>query len=292
MLHQTRFDLRSFTRDKQARFTTLALPIVLLVAFVSIGGGNKTFVQDGHTITTAVFFVPGLIALAVISASFSNLLTDLVAQRDSGILKRRRATPVPAYALIGGRTLTATAISLATAALLLLAGGNIYDVAIPNHALPAVAITIILGSITFSALAYALAPSIRSSTAIQPVITLILLPLYAISGVLLPNSKNPDWLNHIASSPPAPTPRPRTPPRLRPDHPRTRNQPHRPRRPRRLGTRRPHPRRRTIHLAAAHQPRNVARARRRTIGGGTGTRRGRESCEALRDAVLRKHPSE
>ena len=29
-------------------------------------------------------------------------------------------------------------------------------------------------------------------------ITLTLLPLYAISGVLLPNSKNPDWLNHIA----------------------------------------------------------------------------------------------
>jgi hypothetical protein len=98
VLHQTRFDLRSFSRDKQARFTTLARPIVLLVAFVSIGGGNKTFVQDGQTITTAVFFVPGLIALAVISASFSNLLTDLVAQRDSGILKRRRATPVPAYA--------------------------------------------------------------------------------------------------------------------------------------------------------------------------------------------------
>ena len=199
MLHQTRFDLRSFSRDKQARFTTLALPVVLLVAFVSVGGGNKTFVQDGQTIKTAVFFVPGLIALAVISASFSNLLTDLVAQRDSGVLKRRRATPVPAFALIGGRTLTAAAISLATAVLLLLAGGNVYDITIPNHALPAVAVTILFGSVTFSALAYALAPSIRSSSAIQPVIQLILLPLYAISGVLLPNSKNPDWLNEIAS---------------------------------------------------------------------------------------------
>ena len=165
VLHQTRFDLRSFSRDKQARFTTLALPVVLLVAFVSVGGGNKTFVQDGHTITTAVFFVPGLIALAVISASFSNLLTDLVAQRDSGILKRRRATPVPAYALIGGRTLTAAAISLVTASLLLLAGGNVYDITIPNHALPAVAITIILGSVTFSALAYA---SRRRSTPQPP----------------------------------------------------------------------------------------------------------------------------
>ena len=65
--------------------------------------------------------------------------------------------------------------------------------------MPAVAITILFGSVTFSALAYALAPSIRSSTAIQPIIQLILLPLYAISGVLLPNSKNPDWLNEVAS---------------------------------------------------------------------------------------------
>ena len=199
VLHQTRFDLRSFSRDKQARFTTLALPVVLLVAFVSVGGGNKTFVQDGQTIKTAVFFVPGLIALAIISASFSNLLTDLVAQRDSGVLKRRRATPVPAFALIGGRTLTAAAISLATALLLLLVGGNFYDINIPNNALPAVAITILFGSVTFSALAYALAPSIRSSTAIQPIIQLILFPLYAISGVLLPNSKNPHWLNEVAS---------------------------------------------------------------------------------------------
>ena len=229
-------------RDKQARFTTLALPVVLLVAFVSVGGGNKTFVQDGQTIKTAVFFVPGLIALAVISASFSNLLTDLVAQRDSGVLKRRRATPVPAFALIGGRTLTAAAISLATAVLLLLAGGNVYDITIPNHALPAVAVTILFGSVTFSALAYALAPSIRSSTAIQPVIQLILLPLYAISGVLLPNSKNPRLAQPDRKRPTPPTPRPRTPPRLRPDDARHRAEHRRPRRPQRLGRRRPRPR--------------------------------------------------
>ena len=144
--------------------------------------------------------MPGLIALAVISASFSNLLTDLVAQRDSG---RPQATPRHSRSRLRadrrphshrGRDLArnrrfCSCSSAATST----------TSAIPNHALPAVAITILFGSVTFSALAYALAPSIRSSTAIQPVIQLILLPLYAISGVLLPNSKNPDWLNQIAS---------------------------------------------------------------------------------------------
>jgi ABC-2 type transport system permease protein len=198
VLHQFRFDLRAFTRDKQARFTTLALPVVLLVAFVSIGGGNKTVVEGGRTIESAAFYVPGLIALAVVSASFASLVVDLVTQRETGVLKRRRATPVPPWALIGGRALTGVAVSLATAVLLLLAGGNIYDIEVPAHALPGVALTIVLGSIAFTCFAYALAPAIRGAGALQPILQLVLFPLYAMSGVLLPDSKNPGWLRDVA----------------------------------------------------------------------------------------------
>ena len=69
--HQFRYDLRSFMRDKQARFTTLILPIILLLVLVSVGGGNKTVVEGGRHIKVAVFYVPGLIALGVVSASFA-----------------------------------------------------------------------------------------------------------------------------------------------------------------------------------------------------------------------------
>lgn len=198
VLHQFRFDLRAFTRDKQARFTTLALPVVLLIAFVSVGGGNKTVVQGGRVIRSAAFYVPGLIALAVVSASFATLVVDLVNQRESGVLKRRRATPVPAWVLIGGRAVTAVAVSLATAILLLLAGGNIYNIEVPTHPLPGVVLTVALGSIVFTSLSYALAPAIRSFGALQPILQLVLFPLYAMSGVLLPDSKNPSWLQDVA----------------------------------------------------------------------------------------------
>ena len=56
-----------------------------------------------------------------------------------------------------------------------------------------------LGSVAFSCFAYAIAPAIHSSGAIQPIIQLILFPLYAMSGVLLPDSKNPGWLRDIAN---------------------------------------------------------------------------------------------
>ncbi len=197
--HQFRYDMRSFLRDKQARFTTLVLPIVLLLVLVSVGGGNKTVVEGGRHIKVAVFYVPGLIALGIVSASFANLVVDLVTQREAGVLKRRRSTPVPAWVLIAGRMLTAAAASLATAAILLFVGAQAYDFTVPNSALPATALIIVLGSAAFSTLSYAVAPTIRTASAIQPFVQLILLPLYFISGVLIPQSKNPDWVNDIAT---------------------------------------------------------------------------------------------
>ena len=97
IVHQGRYELRAFRRDRQAGVTTVAMPLILLVAFVSLAGHHSTVVQDGHKISVAQFYVPGLIAFAVVASAFASLLVDLVTLRQSGILKRRRATPVPAW---------------------------------------------------------------------------------------------------------------------------------------------------------------------------------------------------
>ena len=52
----------------------------------------------------SAYYVPGIAALGVIAASFVNLVISITAQREGGILKRRRATPVPARVLVAGRT--------------------------------------------------------------------------------------------------------------------------------------------------------------------------------------------
>jgi ABC-2 type transport system permease protein len=196
--HQCRYDLRAFRRDRQAGVTTVVMPLVLLVAFVSLAGHHTTLVQDGRTISAAQFYVPGLIAFAVVASSFASLLIELVTLRQSGILKRRRATPVPAWALIGGRTLSCAVVVLGTTAALLLIGRNNYNVHVASAALPAIALTTLLGTAAFCCFAYAIAPLIRNVGAAQPVVQLVLLPLYIISGVLLPDSKNPDVLRQIA----------------------------------------------------------------------------------------------
>ena len=116
-LHQSGYDLRTFLRNQQSQFFTLALPVLFLVIFASVfgGRGNTTQVPGGR-ISTSVYYVPGIMALGIIAACFGNLVASVTAQRERGVLKRRRATPVPAAAVIAGRVLTAVLIAVVMAA--------------------------------------------------------------------------------------------------------------------------------------------------------------------------------
>ena len=78
------------------------------------GRGNTTQVAGGQ-IPVSVYYVPGIIALGVIAACFGNLVASVTAQRERGVLKRRRATPVPAAAIIAGRVLVAIVIAVVLA---------------------------------------------------------------------------------------------------------------------------------------------------------------------------------
>jgi len=194
VLHQARYDLLGVLRNRQARFFTLILPLLFLIIFVGVFGNH---VVQGH-VKASTYFVPGLSALGVIAASFVNLVISMTAQRESGVLKRRRATPIPAWALIAGRTLTAMTISLTVLVVLLAFGRIVYHVTLHTSALPGVALTALVGSITFCVLGYALSTAIKNEDAAQPMVQAIMLPLYFISGVFIVNTQLPAWLRHVA----------------------------------------------------------------------------------------------
>lgn len=197
VLHQLRYDLRAFLRNRQARFFTLALPVLFLVIFCAVFGNGTVRVSGGH-IKQSTYYVPGLVGLGIISASFVNLVISVTAQREAGILKRRRATPVPAWVLIAGRSLTAMITAMAIAALLIVIGGAAYGATVPGRTIPAVILTVALGSATFCLLGYALASLISSEDSAQPVTQAVMLPLYFISGIFVPTDFIPRWLTQIA----------------------------------------------------------------------------------------------
>jgi ABC-2 type transport system permease protein len=198
-LHQFPYDLRAFFRNPQSRFFTLALPVLFLVIFASVFGGNNTVRVSGGTIQTSVYYVPGIITLGIIAASFVNLVISVTAQRESGVLKRRRATPVPAAAVIAGRALTAVVVAVGITAVLLIIGWAAYGAHLPARTAPALVVSVIVGTLSFCCLAYALASVIRNEDAAQPIVQAVMLPLYFISGVFVASSVMPRWLVDVGN---------------------------------------------------------------------------------------------
>jgi ABC-2 type transport system permease protein len=199
-LHQFRYDLRAFLRNGQSLFFTLVLPVMFLVIFASVfGGGGHTTPVPGGRIATSVFYVPGIITLGIIAAAFVNLVVSVTAQRETGVLKRRRATPVPAGAIIAGRALTAVVIAVVIVAVLLGIGWAAYGASVPARTAPALVVTVVIGAATFCCLGYALASVIRDQDAAQPITQAVILPLYFISGVFVAVTVLPHWLGDVAA---------------------------------------------------------------------------------------------
>jgi ABC-2 type transport system permease protein len=194
---QFRYDMLAFARNSQARFFTLALPVAFLLIFATVFG-SKTVPVPGGLIHTSAYYVPGIIALGIIQAAVSNLALSVTAQRESGILKRRRATPVSAGVLIASRALTAATVALVMTAVLAAIGWFGYGARIPAGHLAALVVTAGVGAASFGALGFALTSLIRNSDAAQPIIAAITLPLYFISGIFLASTLLPHWLAQVA----------------------------------------------------------------------------------------------
>jgi ABC-2 type transport system permease protein len=196
VLHQCGADLRCFWRNKQSVFFTFALPILFLVIFGSVFQHQNLTVAGGR-IDEPVYYVPGMIAFGVISATFSNLVVSVVGYREAGIYKRRRTTPVPAWVIVAGRALVAAASAVANTVVLLAIGWAAFGANIPARTGPAFLLDILVGGLVFGCLGFALTSLVRAPDAAQPVVLAIVLPLYFISGVFIPILLLPHWLSDI-----------------------------------------------------------------------------------------------
>lgn len=198
VLHQYRYDQKQFWREPASVFFTVVLPLIFFVLFAAIFGSSTTTV-GGQEIDTATYYVPAILALSLINATFVNLVIWLTIQRERGQLKRMRATPVPASVVIAGRTLTSVAISAVMVVVVCLFGAVLYGVELPTSTLPGVVVSVLVGTFSLAALGFAVAALVPSENAAPPVANVIVLPLEFISGIFVPSEQIPDWMDSIAS---------------------------------------------------------------------------------------------
>lgn len=185
LVHQVSYDLRVSMRNPRARFFTVIFPVVLLVVFNGVWGSQHTWLQ-GHHVELSVFYVPGILAMAVVTSTYASLVISISTLRESGVLKRRRATPLPPAMLIASQATASVVVTAGMSTILLVLAKVLYGVGLAPGAIAALACTLLIGTVAFVCVAYAVSGLIGSPDAAQPVVQATMFPLWFISGVFIP----------------------------------------------------------------------------------------------------------
>ena len=145
-------------------------------------------------------FTPGVvIMLAMYGAAFVGF--GLIAELRAGVIERFRVTPVSRLALLLGRALRDVLILLVQAIVLIL-------VAIPmglRASVGGVALTLgllVLIGLVMSSCSYAIALAVKDEDALAPLLNFVMLPLLLLSGITLPLSLAPRWIQRAADANP------------------------------------------------------------------------------------------
>lgn len=195
--HQFRFDQKAFWRNPASVGFTVLFPVLLLVIFGTIFGSDNVAVRGTH-VDTDTYYVPAIITMAIISSTMQTLAMSLVIAREDGRLKRGRGTPMPAWVFIAGRVGNSIVTAVMMLALLALIGGLAYGVHFPWDRIPAILLVLAVGAASFSCLGIALTAAIPTQDAAAPIVNFLLLPLYFLSGVFIPDDQLPSGIIHFA----------------------------------------------------------------------------------------------
>jgi ABC-2 type transport system permease protein len=195
--YQARYEWRIFWRTPISAFFTIFFPLLIYVVFSAVFGNQDI---DYLGITTAQFYAPSLAVFSAVSATYTNISIATAYQRDEGILKRIRGTPLPAWIFLGGKILASIVIALIGTMIMLGVGAVFFGLQFYADTLGILVVVFFVGVAAFAALGLlvaAVAPSGQAATAIA---NATLLPLAFVSGVfIIPGEDPPAWLDAVSN---------------------------------------------------------------------------------------------
>jgi len=196
-----RRQLRLSLRNPAWVIIALMQPILYLVLFAplltklpaaSLGGSGN----GGSTAEAYKFFVPGLlIQLGLFGSTFVGFA--IISDWRAGVIERFRVTPVSRLAIMSGRVLRDVLVLMVQAVILVLVA-LAFGLRAPVTAVLIGLGFIILVAVGLASVSYATALLVKSEDAFAPMLNSVVLPLVLLSGIMLPMTLGPGWLQGIA----------------------------------------------------------------------------------------------
>jgi len=164
------YQLLLLVRTPRAAFAGLLLPLGLLL----LRG-------DGHP---GADLVAGLTVLGALSTGYLTHAAGLVTARESGVLRRWRASPLPPWAFFAGRMVATTLVAVGGAVATLAVAAVAYHVGPAPAGAVGVLVALVVGTLCVAALGTAATAAVPTAESAQPVLSLTFYPLVLLSGAL------------------------------------------------------------------------------------------------------------
>jgi ABC-2 type transport system permease protein len=175
---QARAELTLLLRNGEQVLLTLVIPLGLLVVLSTVDVIDVT----GRRVD---FFVPGVLALAVMSTAFTGQAIGTGFERQYGVLKRLGATPLPRSVLLLAKTLAVLAVEVLQVALISLVGLVLGWH--PHGSFLGVVVLVVLGTAAFSGLGLLIGGTLRGLTTLAAA-NLLWFVLLVLGGIVFPLS--------------------------------------------------------------------------------------------------------
>jgi ABC-2 type transport system permease protein len=188
-------EAKIFIREPLGLIGNVAMPVLI---FVGLG---RAFGDSARTSQTAREFVrvdlPVFTAILISLSAVLSLVTIIAIYRDSGILKRLRATPLRPVTIFTAHVLVKLLLTAVTVGLMILAGRRYYPL---GGSIPIFSFAVALMFATFAILSmgFLIASLVPTARFAQPLGSLILYPMVAVSGLFVPIASLPPSLRALS----------------------------------------------------------------------------------------------
>ncbi|MCZ7418785.1 ABC transporter permease [Verrucosispora sp. WMMA2121] len=195
-LRQGRLEIRQFLRSRESVVFTLGFPLIMVLIFASIFDEEIT---PGVSYTQ--YFITGMIATGLMTVSFQNLGIWIPIERDRGVLKRYRGTPMPKWVWFAGKVIMVLVTGVVMTALLLAVSVTLFDLELPTTTTAWVTFGWVsaLGVTACTLCGIAISSLARTARSGSAVVTPVALVLQFISGVFFVFTNLPSWMQQVAA---------------------------------------------------------------------------------------------
>jgi ABC-2 type transport system permease protein len=196
-LLEAKYEFLKLWRLRAFSLSTLVFPVMFYLIF---GGSFGSFHTQG--VRVAAYLMASYAAVGVINAALFAFGAGVAGERGQGWMMLKRVSPMPTTAIFTAKTLMAVMFSVLVLIALTITAFLMQGVRLPVGEWLALSGTLAAGVIPFAALGLAFGYALGPNSA-ATVLNLVNLPMTFVSGLYMPITQFPIFVQHIAPYLPA-----------------------------------------------------------------------------------------